>query len=442
VELDPGLYEARFEAGSSVREQVIFLEPGKDPMEVTQDQIAFASAAPLEHTRDQFPKQSDAAARLSRKVHRKIGAGGQLLIFVRDDDLRGRSNPSRGLAIHDADGTRVGEIEADGKSGGGSGGAHPPWAGCTYQLTPGSWRLRCPAPGGQVEQSIVVCAEWQTQVFMQRRRLQSGGSRWPELADASVLMAKADKGFEPKLAELRATELARQGLRDRRIVITASDINAMLYDKTRNPMLAIYGAHLMIQVEDPDRAFLAKVVRRLRELVGDHPDVMALLLWLDPEADVGDFSVPPMLSSSWTIVVAATAERPELVPRGSLSAAISEHVLAGGPWLRWRHATETDEVTVPEQADQALDLGAAMANLATLLITEKLSPREPIANVSPAECDVISFATQAGVRVSGASDTDVLERLGYPRSVAEDAINSAIERLGSKDSAGLGSQRL
>jgi hypothetical protein len=245
-------------------------------------------------------------------------------------------------------------------------------------------------------------------------------------------MARTNKGFEPNLAELRATELARQGLRNRRIVVSAKDMRSMLYGKTENPMLAIYGAHLMIQGEEFDRPFLRSVVRKLRELVGDHPDVMALLLGVDPDADVGDFSVPPMLSSSWSIIVAATASRPELVPRGSLSAAISERVLAGGPWLRWHPASDAKLAEAAEVPEEVLDLGEAIATLAGA--PSNLLAVTSASDVSLAESEVISFAAQAGAGASQASDTYVLERLGFPRSVAEDAIHSVMQRIGCENS--------
>jgi len=336
VELAPGLYEARFAAGSSVRERLVALKSGPDPEVIHQEPIAFASAAPLLHTRTVVPEQSNAAARLSRQIHRRLGRGGRLLVFVRDRDLRARTSLAHGLALLGADG-EVGSIEADGERGGGPDREHPPWAACSYELAAGSWRLRCAAPHvGAVEQTVVVCHAWQTQVFLERRRSHSGRARLPELSDASVLMAKTRDGFEPDLTEMRAAELARQSLRDGRAAVPASDLRAMVYGKRRNPMLAIYGAHLMIREAEPDRQFVRRVTNNLRRLVGDHPDVRALTLWHSPDEDVGDFADPPMLMSSWAILMKAARRRPDLIPDGSLSASIDRRVIAAGPWLRWR----------------------------------------------------------------------------------------------------------
>lgn len=431
VKLPPGLYEARFEAGSSVREQLVSLVAGADPVEVRQSRIPFASAAPLLNTQAEVSEQRDAAARVSERVHRSIGKGGQLLVFVRDHDLRARSNPARGLTLHDALEEKVGEVEADGEYGGGSDHEHPPWSACTYELAPGSWRLRCPAPDvGAVEQTVVVCEGWQTQVFLQRRPSRSGGARRPDLADASVLMASVKDGFKPELAELRATELARQGLRDRRLVVSESELLAMLHKKQKNPMLAIYGAHLMIHEPESDREFIKKVTGNLRKLVGDHPDVMALELWLEPDnADVGDFSQPPMLRSSWSIVVAATATRPELVPRGSLSAKISQQVLAAGPWLRWRISPSRHRQASTVSSEVRMPLGEALAGVADALPDDPATVVKQASEASVVESGVISYARQAGEGVSPVSDEDILTRLGVPRTVAEDALHAVLARL-------------
>jgi hypothetical protein len=427
VRLAPGLYEARFSAGSSVRERLVTLDPGREPMVVHQEPIAFASAAPLLHTRAEVPEQSKAAARLSMTAHRRIGQRAKLLVFIRDQDLRARTNPARGLTLHRGK-QEIGAIYDDGEAGGGSDDDHPPWAACSYELEPGSWQLRCAIPGlGAVEQAVVVCEGWQTQVFLLRRSAPSGRGRWPDLADASVLMASMHEGFQPGLVELRGTELARQGLRDRQIAVPRRDLHAMVYGKQENPMLAIYGAHLMIQEEEPDRVFIKRVTNNLRKLVGDHPDVRALELWHSPDAEVGDFADPPMLMSSWAIVVAATAERPELVPRGSLSAKISQQILSTGPWLRWRATLPASRSEDPD--DEPMPLGEALAGVADALPDDQEMVMRVAGKGPPVEWEVISYARQTGEQAAKVSDAEVIDRLGVPRTVAEDAVEAVLDRL-------------
>jgi hypothetical protein len=90
--LEPGLYAARFEAGSSVREQLFSLEPGTSTFPVHQDRIAFATPTPLPETRSEVPKHTKAAARISRRVMRTLSSGGELMIFARDLDRRARTS--------------------------------------------------------------------------------------------------------------------------------------------------------------------------------------------------------------------------------------------------------------------------------------------------------------------------------------------------------------
>lgn len=424
--LPPGLYEARFEAGSSVRGQLFSLAPGDDLLQVHEDRIAFASPAPLPDTRGGVRAQSSAAARVSVKVHSSIGKGGQLMIFVRDLDLRGRSNPAHGLTLIGPAGQRA-VVEEDGVAGGGTGPKRPPWAGCNYELDPGRWMLRAPTPaGGSVEQALVVCQGWQTQMFLERSRSHVGRVRRPDLANSSVLMAESGVGFDPERTDLRAVELARQGLRDRRSTIAAKELVAMLVGKPRNPMLGVYGAHLLIHREHPDRNLIRKVAQKLRELIGGHPDVRALELWLGDEVS-GDFSEPPMLKSSWSIVVEASARRPELVPRGSFSATIAPRVLAGGPWLRWRTPRTSQQLS--QALPPEVPLGEALAEVAAALPEDPREVSEQASVASPAESSVISFAMRAGGDAVGISDADVVRGLRVPRTVAEDAVNAVLERL-------------
>ena len=424
----PGLYEARFEAGSSVREQLLTVEPGDPVHHIHEQKIAFATPAPLPHTRSENPEHGQAARNISREVHRRLGKGGQLMVFVRDLDLRGRTIPTQGLTLHGPAGQYL-NLSDDSLHGGGVDAGYPPWAGCTYQLDPGHWVVRAiAATGGEVEQTIVVCKGWQTQLFVERSRARLGGrARRPDLADAAVLMAKSDHGFDPQLRDLRAVELARQGLRDRRLAIDARQLETMLAGKPRNPMLAIYGAHLLVRRAKPDKRLIGRVARNLRSLMGDHPDLRAIELWLG-EREVGDFAEPPMLKSSWSIIVKASARRPELVPRGSRSAAVTETIIGGGPWLRWRVPRRSEPAVASLSPEQPL--GRAIAEVAAALSGDPKEVLMQASEATPVEASVIALAQRAGNDAARISDTEILGSLRIPRTVAEDTVGAVLERLG------------
>ena len=56
---------------------------------------------------------------------------------------------------------------------------------------------------------------------------------------------------------------------------------------------------------------------------------------------------PPMLRRSWQMLVQATAERPALIPPGSLNAQIADRLWGAGAWLSW----QAPEVLESEEAE-------------------------------------------------------------------------------------------
>jgi hypothetical protein len=188
---------------------------------------------------------------------------------------------------------------------------------------------------------------------------------------------------------------------------------------------------------------ITTVARNLERLVGGHPDVTALHLWLarhgGQAAPVADFTCPPMLKSSWGIVIDASAERPELVPRGSLSAKVAERVLSGAPWLRWRLAGARKATRAQWKAapPPKVSLGIAVAGVAD--VVEQADPKgiaEQAAAASPIESSVIAYAQKVAGMAEGSktdpgsvSAADLVEALKVPRTVAEDAVQSVLTRL-------------
>jgi hypothetical protein len=353
------------------------------------------------------------------------------MVFVRDRDLRARTNPAHGLVLLSSDDETVGEIERDGEPAGRHDVEHLPWAGCTYQLPVGSWRLRGPADAGHsVEQVVYVSSGWQTQVFLQRRSSHAGRPRRANLADASVLMGKVGKIFNPEDDSLRSAELARQSLRDYRTVVPTSTLEAMVFKKRGNPMLAIYGAHLLLREKRPNRELIKSVADNLFKIIGPHPDVRALYLWLKELQAAGTFSEPPMLKSSWSLVVDETARRPDLVPRGSRSAQISERVLAAGPWLRWRTEGAARKTNRPVATNsQAPPLAKTLVEVAHKLSDRSEWPAIDDPQISYAESRIVLLAKEVRRQDEPVSDADVVRALGVPRTVAEDAMNTVADRF-------------
>jgi hypothetical protein len=374
IALAPGVYTLQYKAGGQVEEVPVVLRPGSDPVRVPSPRLTVRSPAPLGGN-EAGARYGAFAHDCSRDVHVRHGQGGQLFIFLRtamQDAARGVAwnaednrlfqvvvlNDQRQMVVELANG---GQRAPDGAS-----------LSCNLALNPGTYILRFDAAdAGMLEQSVVVSEGWQTQVFASSRPF--GRDRHvlgPNLPEAAAFMVRLGAGFNPSGTESLTAESARRALAEGRAVAPEEDLRAdvaeakiirqslpedqvseMLRMKFANPMLGIYGAHLMLLAGKPDMELLAEVVMHLKTLVGNHPDVMALTLLpgLQHLTEQTLYTLPPMLRSSWKLVVAESVNRPHLVPLRSYSAAIANRTWGAGAWLVWR--SPPDRPSRQRQAD-------------------------------------------------------------------------------------------
>lgn len=361
--LEPGLYKLKFRTGPLVQEMHAVVEAGRGRFDFTMPPLEFASPAPLAHTGTTHRYQEEAAAHLSREVHRRIGTGSQIFLFARCytgnafSDRPKVNDPARGLTLHDLGGRLLADIEDDAQAASGSDAS----AGCTVELAPGAYRLRGRTERwGALEQTIFASSGWQTQVFLWQT--DDDRSRVPDLSGTCILMAELGTGFSPDSDALRSSELARVALAERRVFMPRHQLRDMLGSDIANPMVGIYASHALVGAGEADRDLLTAITDKLRRLLGEHPDVEALRLHLDGSAGTGyRFETPPMLASSWSLVVAASEHLPELVPRGSLAARASTALWGDGPWLIWLADGLEDEARTTD-----LTLGAVLGRIADI----------------------------------------------------------------------------
>lgn len=348
-DLAPGIYKVKVRVANEIREEHVVLRPEDKTVEKAFPKFEFASPVPLADTSQSHEYQMGAASDTSHAVHLTAGQGSLVFVFARDwtpgADARAkrgaRLNPARGLELLRADGTVVADFETAGVH---SPDKDPdPWAGCNVQLDPGLYRLRLTIPDmGTIEQTIVASPGWQTQIFLLQKAYGSDPeARRADLSGASILLAR-DRGFSPGddnrpyEERMRLVELARQGLVNQRRVLPPSVEQEILYGKFENPMLGIYGAHLLLLKSDPDMQIYHQVIGNLRRLLGDgHPDVEALALAEPDSRSTYIYSAPPMLRRSWQMVLNASVTRPGLVPLGSLASQIAPRIWGDEPWLMW-----------------------------------------------------------------------------------------------------------
>jgi hypothetical protein len=393
VALAPGLYTVQYKAGSAVQEQVVALRPHSGTVEIHSPELRMWSPAPLTGNEAGL-RFGEFARQCSNEVHQTIAKGGGLFVFLRmaTDQVTdaGIDNVLFNVRLLDSDAKLLADLSTSGKKA-------PDGAclGCNLELAPGSYTLRFDAgDSGLLEQNFVVSEGWQTQVFASSRTF--GEERrvlGPNLPEAAVFLARQGRGFDPSEREAIGTESARQGLAERRRVapkeefqtaVTSAQqmgqympedqLDEMLKMKFVNPMLGVYGAHLMMLETDPDWDLLREVVGNLKRLVGNHPDVIALTM--RPELKMLTesivYAVPPMLRSSWQLVLAESANRPELVPVASYSASVANRTWGSGAWLVWRSPDpQPVRQQLPASAEQptATDLVTAIQILQKYLLT-------------------------------------------------------------------------
>ncbi len=359
ISLPPGLYKVKFKRGSVISEVGADLFPESKDVEVSAPIMEFSSPVPLHGTDTSHEYHQAEAENLSRQKQVNLGKGSQLLLFVRDVDTAGQGNIVEGLSLHDIQGRKVVDFASEAERAYEQNKKMASWAGCNIELDPGCYRLRLSKNEDEtLEQLVVLVQDWQTQVFLVRNWYgvihdegKTKRKEWPELSKSSILMAPIGQGFRSSDDELRLIELARQGLFSGRTVVRIKNLEGMLRKKSLNPMLGIFGAYLLLPqstqsnsidpaIQNKLKSLLLAIVESLKYLLGDHPDVRALDLYLNQpipgDLETMSFTIPPMLKRSWKIIVDKSILKTGLVPAGSLAGRIADRLWGGGPWVIWQ----------------------------------------------------------------------------------------------------------
>ncbi|HTD15677.1 MAG TPA: hypothetical protein VK673_10875 [Chthoniobacterales bacterium] len=353
--LTPGVYKVRYSTGTNVVENIFEVSSAQTEIILDKPNLPTPRAAVSGQLLQSIEEM---AVRVSTERAISHGTGSECFLFVVDlrraeSAMRHTSappHPATGLKLFTFEGTFIADLsQAPAEDG---------CAGCNLELNPGSYLLRLEQLGQDpLEMTVVTCATWQTQVILPLELLHPGADmRLPSFESATVLMAPSGQGFTPDdqisewvrmacrwlsrgepvapFSELRkAVDLANA---IRQNVDNDEALRELLRHKFTNPLLGIYAAHLLTLTPDPDLSLLREVSSNLKLLVGNHPDVIAIDLWLDPETKAMPFQSPPMLRNSWKILVNRSRRYEELVPIGSYSLRITGRLWGSGCWLIWR----------------------------------------------------------------------------------------------------------
>jgi hypothetical protein len=148
-----------------------------------------------------------------------------------------------------------------------------------------------------------------------------------------------------------------------------------------------------------------------------------------------------MLANSWSIIVAASADSPSVIPKGSLSARIGGSLYGSGPWLMWMPdhfvAEEEGDVDVWDLVDQVVSRTRSGTRkpkwMKDLGLVETALLQYAAPKTSPALESVSLEAPSRGPGPARRTGADLVRATGIPLSVLEGAaLNLARQSSGSR----------
>jgi hypothetical protein len=358
TDLEPGVYKLKAWLGETAMERLIVLNRDQS-LDLSKD-LPMVSPAPIEGTSRTHEFHMGAAAVESAKVAFSAGRGAEIFLMARR--WSSHESPATGsdpkpaappeLSLHRSDKQVIVDLSLSGP------GVRRDWDPClgiNVAVDPGTYLLRWrDDSGSKAEQSVHAVRGWQTQVFLLD---DASGPAETRRHRVSVLMARG--GFRPGDSMLRLVEEARSALADERKVASGL-VSKSLFAKFDNPMLGLFGAHLMLLARDAvredeerqrrllldakrvpspvrfDQSLFDLAVDNLRNLLGaDHPDVAALSTHVAGQRldALEPATMPPMMWRSWLLLIEASNAWPALVPVATWRRTLK--LLPQRPFLVW-----------------------------------------------------------------------------------------------------------
>jgi hypothetical protein len=328
ADVEQGVYKVKAQIGEASAERVVILN--KSETIDLSDDLRIASPVPLQDSRRTHEFHMYPAAEESRSVDAQVGGGAQIFLCARRWSAPGvefdDSTKAPDLSLHQPSGETIVDLGASGR---GERSLQDPMLTATVDVGPGAYLLRWRDDGVVAEQSVEAVKDWQTQVF-----LLEDAKDETHLA-ISVLMGQG--GFNSDDPNARLADDARIALADERRVATQAVIET-LFAKFENPMLGLFGAHLMLLARDDEREQTSfdGVVENLAGLLGpNQPDVVALATQGGSRSisELEPVTSPPMLWRSWLLLIEASNDRPDLLPADTWRPLLQQMPVR--PFLAW-----------------------------------------------------------------------------------------------------------
>ena len=361
----PGIYKIKARSGTAATERMLIVRPGMGP--VTLDPVTLISAMPLQHSAKTHEFHMAAARQAAAAPPLAFGSGSQIVIVVRQwtakDPPRDTPtamlplNPARGLTLRGMSGAVLADVEQLTTVTT----TFDPCVAVHLAVNPGAYRLALAYDSERrVEQTLIACSGWQTHVYLLTDNNADVNLARANVVNGAITMRKPSDGFDPDDPMLRLEEIARGALVDNRTILSEA-VRSLIVKRDCPPMLALFGAHLLIRerrdakakqemapgekIPDVDNSLqLRTIVDNLRQSVGAHPDVEAIALGAGNPSPQFVVDAPPLLRESWPLLLKASAQRPELLPSGSFGSRIAERIWGDGAWLLWLDPDTPDPI--------------------------------------------------------------------------------------------------
>jgi hypothetical protein len=395
---DPGLYLVRVELGNNPFEQVVRV-PAAGTASVTYpagSQPLSSSAAVVHGSSSLHEYTGDYTRTLSStKADLMLGSGARLVVLASRQDPAEHS-PIKFQGVRLLDG--VGKCIADLARRSPVKGPTDPNLAIAFaaEVNPGGlvlewqedamssyWRQALWIPGGYV-MLIFVTVPPESSV--------------PQIASASIHLASLHDGFEPRDGFGPATEVALESLKTRRQLLSEGRLRDLLRAKFNNPMLGIYGGHMVLQhsISNEEKIeILTEVLDNLDSLIPGSPDVVALRLMssrLQGSVPINRqaCSWPPMIRLGYVAFRDSDWNEPGVfIQSGSLADRIRTGLGSGGIWSKW--AAERNSRTEFPSSDPTQLIQLIMSRLGQS--AKGIDPSPPGAS-KPAFSHIIAHAAR------------------------------------------------
>ena len=212
---------------------------------------------------------------------------------------------------------------------------------CKIRLKTGAYILKSNVGHGFfVSQTIIISKGWMTLFFSNYQEDEKKNSLYWDIANSSILMKKVGSNiFDLNNSETKLVEHARNALILRRNKIAKTLLEKLSKENFNDPMLGIFALHLMINSKEIEVELVKKVYNKIKDMIGAHPDLESIALHKDLitifKSNFKFDNLPPMLSSSWDLILNASIEKPEIVNYQSFTGEIRN--ITSSSWFSWQN---------------------------------------------------------------------------------------------------------